>query len=699
MKIKTALLFFSLLLFCSAFTGQSLRNKAIVLKRMIELNHYSPRPVNDSFSVDLFRSFFRSADPKAILFTAAEFQQLAAYQYKLDDELNGGEWKFFDAFIPLYKKALTRADSLINAVSQKPFDFNANETVVSFKEPNFIYSSDLPAIANRWMRGLKYKVLMQLYDEAGEDSTGKTTIKSLLPKREAAVRELVKRKEQKTYSRMLASPQEMEKDLADLYLNTIATRFDPHSNYFSAREKQDFIEELSTQEESFGVEWDEDEDGKITADHLTPGGPAWKSGELNKGDELIKIQWGKDPPIDVAGMDLEEIYKLMDRNVNASLTLTYKKANGATNTVTLFKEKIDNEENIVKSFILSGPRKIGYIMLPGFYTEWENEASSSCANDVAKEIVKLKRENIDGLILDLRFNGGGSLGEAMDLIGIFINEGPLSAVKEKTGKLQYLKDPNRGTIYDGPLAVMINPASASASEMVSASLQDYNRALIVGSNSYGKATMQQMIVMDTLRTANKTQIPKGQDAVKITMGKLYRLNGNTTQRQGVVPDVKLPDMMDGMEISESREKNALPADTAAKNNYYKPLKPLPVSQISDLNKKRTASSNYYKLVQSFIDYAKKEAKAGSVTIPLKADAFEAWIKQREKELDMPELDETGDIVVFKPGNHAMDAKWIEKSDYSKAINKNWLEKLQEDLELSETYLIICDLINLLKTPN
>jgi len=698
MKIKTTLLFFVLLFFCSVFQGQSLKNKAIVLKRMIELNHYSPRPVNDSFSVDLFRSFLRSADPRAILFTASEFQQLSAYQYKLDDELNGAEWKFFEAFAPLYKKALARADSFINAVSRKPFDFNANETIVSFKEPNFIYASDLLSIADRWMRSLKYKTLMQLYDESGEDTTGKTTIRSLLPKREAAVREFVKRKEQKLYSRFL-NPGEMEKDLADLYLNAIATRFDPHTNYFSAREKQDFIEELSTQEESFGLEWDEDEDGKITASHLTPGGPAWKSGELNNGDELIKIQWGKDPPVDVTGMAIEEVYKLMDRNVNASLTLTYKKANGTINTVTLFKEKIDNEENIVKSFILSGQKKIGYIMLPGFYTEWENETSSSCANDVAKEIVKLKRENIDGLILDLRFNGGGSLGEAMDLIGIFINEGPLSAVKEKTGKLQYLKDPNRGTIYDGPLTVMINPASASASEMVSASLQDYNRALIVGGKSYGKATMQQMMGMDTLRTSNKTQIPKGQDAVKITVGKLYRLNGNTTQRQGVVPDIKLPDMMDGMEISESREKNALQADTATKNAYYKPLKPLPVSQVNELSKKRTAASSYYKLVQLFIDYAKKETRAGSVTIPLKAEVFEAWIKQREKDLDLAGLDETGDTVVFKPGNHAMDVRWIEKSDYSKSINKNWLEKLEEDLELSETYLIICDLINLLKTPN
>ena len=698
MKIKAALLFFSLL-FCSFLPGQSVRNKAIVLKRMIEMNHYSPRPLNDSFSADLFRSFIKSADPRAILFTASEFKLLSAYEFKLDDELNGAEWKFFDVFIPLYKKVLIRADSIIGAVSLKPFDFTINESVVSVKENNFSFTADLPSIANRWMRSLKYKVLMQLYDEAGEDTSGKTTIKSLLPKREATAREQVRKTEQKTYTRILNSPGGMENDVADLFLNAIATRFDPHTNYFSASEKQSFIEELSTEMESFGVEWDEDEEGKITADHLAPGGPAWKSGELNKGDELIKIQWGKDPPIDVAGMDLEEVYTLMDKNINASLTLTYKKTNGTINTVTLFKEKIDNEENIVKSFILSGPKKIGYIMLPGFYTEWENESGSSCANDVAKEIVKLKRENIDGLILDLRFNGGGSLGEAMELIGIFINEGPLSAIKEKTGKLQYLKDPNRGTIYDGPLAVMINPASASASEMVSASLQDYNRALIVGSNSYGKATMQQMIAMDTFKTTNKTQIPKGQDAVKITMGKLYRLNGNTTQRQGVVPDVKIPDVMDGMEISESREKNALPSDTTSKNSYYKPLKPLPVSQLTELSKKRIAGSKYYKLIQSLVDYAQRESKTGSVTIPLKADAFETWMKQREKEMDLPDLDETGDTVVFKPGNHAMDARWIGKSEYSKALNKNWLEKLEEDLELSETYLIICDLINLLKTPN
>jgi carboxyl-terminal processing protease len=655
--------------------------------------------VNDSFSADLFRSFFKATDPRTILFTPGEYKQLETYKLKLDDELNGSEWKFFDVFVPLYKKALTRADSIVDAVTQKPFDFNANESVTSSKENNLSYTSELPAIANRWLRVLKYKTLQALYDETEEDTTGKTSIKSILPKREAAIRELVKKNELKNFQRILKSATGIENDLADHYLSVIAECFDPHTNYLSVNDKQEFLESVSTEAESFGVDWEEDEEGNITAEHLAPGGPAWKSGGMNEGDKLIKMQWGKDPPVDVTGMTQEEVTALMSKNVNASLTLTFKKANGTENTVTLFKEKIDNEENIVKSFVLTGPKKIGYIMLPGFYTNWENETGSSCANDVAKEIVKLKRDNIDGLILDLRFNGGGSLGEAMDLIGIFIGEGPLSAVREKDGKLQYLKDPNRGTIYDGPLAIMINPASASASEMVAASLQDYNRALIIGSNSYGKATMQQLFAMDTFKINSKTPVPEGKDAVKITTGKLYRLNGRTAQKNGVVPDIKIPDLMDGMQISEANKKFALSSDTATKNNYYKPLKPLPVSQLAEASKKRIAADGYYKLVQAVINYSINEQKAGAITIPLKAEAFEEWIKQREKDMEAPDIEELDFKPAFKTANHTMDAKLMEKSEFARLLNEGWFENLEDDSDLSEAYLVICDLINLLKTPN
>ena len=262
------------------------------------------------------------------------------------------------------------------------------------------------------------------------------------------------------------------------------------------------------------------------------------------------------------------------------LVLKFRKKDGTTRIVLLRKEKIENEENIVKGFVLKGEKKIGYILLPAFYTEWENESGSSCANDVAKEIVKLKKENIDGLILDVRYNGGGSLGEAMEMIGIFVDEGPLMGQKQKAEKVIYLKDPNRGTIYNGPMALMVNGQSASASEILAASLQDYNRALIVGSNTYGKATMQQMMLLDTM-TNRPTQIGNAKDIVKITTGKLYRLSGETAQMNGVSPDIVLPDAFDGLDYREKFSSFALPADKVAKNAYYKPLAALPVNELPE----------------------------------------------------------------------------------------------------------------------
>jgi carboxyl-terminal processing protease len=361
----------------------------------------------------------------------------------------------------------------------------------------------------------------------------------------------------------------------------------------------------------------------------------------------------------------------------------------------LKKEKMENEENIVKSFVLNGEKKIGYILLPGFYTEWENESGSSCANDVAKEIIKLKRENIDGLILDLRYNGGGSLGEAMEMAGIFIDEGPLFSLRDKAGKLQTLKDPNRGTIYDGPLALMVNGQSASASEILSACLQDYNRAVIVGSTTYGKATGQQMFSLDTL--SNKAEPAPGMDMVKITGEKLYRLTGATAQFSGVIPDVALPDAFDAMEYREKFSKQALLPDTAKRNSYYKALQPLPAGKLSALSLQRTKNNEEFNSVRQFIDAERKFLSGRMNTIPLKWDAFEKWMKENNPD-DEPGKESKAPTKKFTVENHARDKELLFNNAYAKEVNSVWLQNLAEDIYVEETFSVLLDLINLRTTP-
>ena len=664
---------------------------------MIELKHLEPRPVDDSFSVAMFRSMLRTADRRKLLFTDAEYKTLSAFSTKLDDELSGKGWAFFDLFESIYKKSLIRADSMVNKLLQKPFDFSVNESITTSKEETFNFATDLTALSNRWSRYLKYIALDQLFDIATADSTGKKTLKTVIGQSETKIREHIRMAESKALKKILDHPSGFSNYVSQLYLNAIATGFDPHTNYFSTEEKEEFKSSLSTESLSFGLDLDENEKGEIVIDKLAPGGPAWKSGDLNEGDELLSLQWEGKEAIEIAGLSLEDAYEILDQSMNDRLVLKFRKKDGSTRIVFLRKEKIENEENIVKGFVLKGEKKIGYILLPAFYTKWENESGSSCANDVAKEIVKLKKENIDGLILDVRYNGGGSLGEAMEMIGIFVDEGPLMGQKQKAEKIIYLKDPNRGTIYNGPMALMVNGQSASASEILAASLQDYNRALIVGSNTYGKATMQQMMLLDTV-TSKPTQIGNAKDIVKITTGKLYRLSGETAQMNGVSPDIALPDAFDGLDYREKFSSFALAADKVAKNAYYKPLAELP---LSDLAKKSAERANADKEFQDIkkINEAIRARRIKTETIPLKADAFEQWAKQHEQELDIIKSNTSLINKKFSVDNHGLDKAVLTNNSYAKEINNGWLLNIAEDIYIRETFSVLCDLINLQQTKN
>ncbi|MBL7746958.1 MAG: carboxy terminal-processing peptidase [Chitinophagaceae bacterium] len=673
------------------------QQKAIVIKRMAELKHYAPRPVDDSFSASLFQLILEEADPRRLLFTAAEYQQLQAFRISLDDELQGNSWNFYEKFSSLYKKALVRADSIINRVLAKPFDYMAAETLgQSKKTADFNFSTDIAALTNRWSRYLKFLILNEVYDVVSTtDSAKKVPFKTGLTNLEPATRERVKKAELKAIKNIMEHPSGFAAIVTELYLNAIASCFDPHTNYFSPEGKEDLQAELSTEAYFFGIVFSDDEKGKITIDKLTPGGAAWKSGEINKGDELVSLLWEGKEVQDMTGATLEEVYEVLDQSNHDKMIFRLRKADGTISNVMLRKEKADNEENIVKSFVLKGEKKIGYVLLPGFYTEWENETGSSCANDVAKEILKLKKENIDGLILDVRYNGGGSLGEAMDMIGIFIDEGPLAAEKGKDGKLLTLKDPNRGTIYDGPLTLMVNGQSASASEVLAASLQDYNRAVIVGSTTYGKATMQELFPMDTNSKKTITGNEKG-DMIKITTGKLYRVNGSTAQLKGVVPDVVFPGAFDGLEIGERFQKFPLIADSVKRNSYYKPLPYLPVSELANRSTGRINAHPDFQVIKKIVEEQQRMMQANTITIPLKADLFEKWIKQQELDLEAMK-GEGKPSTAFVVENHTSDRQLMVNNQYAKEINNAWLKNLADDIYIQEAFLVVTDLINLQKT--
>jgi carboxyl-terminal processing protease len=673
-----------------------MQQKAIVLKRIVEMKHYAPRAVDDSFSVAVFKTVLNNLDARRLLLTQVEYQQLLALSTTIDDELKGGEWRFLNKFSDLYKKSLQRADSIINKYLQKPLDFTVDEKIISVKRNsgNFNFAADVAALSSRWGRFLKYSLLDVVYELATADSSKKTVFKTALPAQEAGIREKIKQKELKGIKRILDHPGGFAELTANIYLDAIATCFDPHTNYFSQQGKEEFQAALSTEAYFFGVVFTENDNGQVAIEKLTPGGPAWKSGEIHKGDELVSLVWEGKEAQDVSSAGLEEVYRILDQSIHDKLMFRFKKADGTMNMVLLRKEKMQAEENIVKSFVLKGEKKLGYILLPGFYTEWENESGSSCANDVAKEIIKLKKENIDGLILDVRYNGGGSIGEAMDMIGIFIEEGPVAAEKENNGKLVTLKDPNRGTIYDGPLVLMVNGQSASASEMLAAALQDYNRAVIAGSNTFGKATMQSMFAVDT-SNGGKAAVSEKSDMAKITIGKLYRVTGGTAQLRGVQPDIVLPDAFDGLAIGERFELFALSSDSVKRNTYYKPLPYLPIAGLSQRSAARLNASPGFQIIKNIVAEQQQLLKTETRTIPLKAELFEKWAAQQaaNSKAITGEIKPSADYTVE---NNAFDKKSMAGDAYADELNKIWLTHMATDIHLQEVFHILTDLINLQK---
>jgi len=690
---KKFLWIFTSLIFYTAVRAQlpQIQQQAIILKRMIERNHYSPRPVDDSLSSEMFMKCINGLDPRHNIFTSTEINSLAAYRYKLDDELNASGWTFLDMVMKYYKPALKRADSIINFVLQKPLDFNADEKIIFSKEKNFNFSTSLPDLQNRLTKWFKFLMLDNLYDIASSDTVA-FSLKSLFPKHESSIRQKLKKVQSGNIQRIL-DPSNYDNYVKRVYFNALATCFDPHTMYFSPEEKESFQTSLSTEQYSLGFTVDENNNGKIIIARLIPGGAAWKSGELHKDDELLQFQWEGKQPVDVSTLTAEEVDELLNEINHGNITVTVRKADGMTRTVILHEEKIETEENVVRGYVLNGKKKIGYLSLPDFYTSWEEEKGSGCANDVAKEIVKLKRENIEGLILDLRFNGGGSVDEALQMIGIFIDEGPVAGAKDRNQKLVFLKDPNRGTIYDGPLVLLVNSQSASASELLAAALQDYNRAVIAGSLSYGKATMQRLFSLDTMSNNNFSGFKK--DVVKITTGKIYRVTGQTAQLNGVIPDIRLPDIFDAMEYREKFSPDVLISDTVKRNTYYKPLPPLPVNELSRFSEQRINSNKNFLDIQKTIKTETEIIKMQSRTIPLQPDTFEKWMEQTvEMKKQTREKDEYS-TNLFMVENHSQDKERMKTDAYAKEINGIIFKNLQQDIYIEEAFNIISDLIKII----
>lgn len=570
----------SLIFSASAQWADTKATDAYLITRMAAKFHIAPRPLDKDMSAAVYSTVLKELDEERIFFTQGDIARLAAYQYTLDQEILNRRSDFLQLLTNIYQQRLTQVDTMVDHIAAKPFNFQAGEKITQAEDTT--YPANLVALHAKLYKFMKYSVAVRL---AGAMVTaGGTYNQKLVDSLEPRLRKRSVVTTKRIIKRILQSPIGVGNMVGIIYCQALAVCYDPHTAYFSPDEKAAFETELGNKPLSFGLTLDEGDDGYAMVGHLEPGGPAFQSGAISEGDRITTIRWEGKDPIDVSDASVRELYHILSTEGADKLTLNIKKKDGTVRQVSLTKQRVspqaaDDQEDKVQGYLLRGARTIGYISLPAFYEDWEdNKGINGCANDVAREIVKLKKEGIGGLILDLRYNGGGSMSEAVALAGLFIDAGPIAQVKERDEKIYMLKDVNRGTIWDGPLVVLVNGSSASASEVVAGTLQDYNRALIVGSPTFGKATAQVVLPMDTtvdLATLN----PRVQASsyIKITMSKLYRINGSTAQFTGVKPDILLPEPPDANLHREADEPFALPPTPIEPNKYYRALPPLPLA--------------------------------------------------------------------------------------------------------------------------
>lgn len=655
------------------------------IRKMVEKQHIEPRPINDAFSADFFTAHLDRLDPEQMFLTDADVKALEKYRLSLDEELNAAGTGFFKESLALYKARLKTVEGIIEGATARPFTFTVAE---SYKEEETRAATE-KELAARWAYLLKSDVLQSLAAIGVGSLQAKGTIdKAAVLAREPEARAAVKSRYLRRLQGLLQSEEALRQYAVSSYLNAFLSCMDPHSAFFDLKQKNLFERGLDSEAYYFGFALAQNDKGEVIIQHLQPGGAAWATGQLNKEDVLVRLKWAGKEPVELSGLTPWDVGELLDESNTDQLELTVRKGNGHQQTVVLQKRKRDNDENIVKSAVLRGAKNIGYITLPSFYTEWEDEGGSRCANDVATEVVKLKKDSIAGLILDLRFNGGGSLQEAVEMAGIFIDAGAICQLRTRDEKMITLKDRNRGVIYNGPLLVLVNGQSASASEVLAATLQDYNRALVVGSTTHGKATGQVIVPVEAASNTVVTS-REGLGFLKLTTSKLYRTTGATAQKAGVQPHIVLPDLFEEMSERESDIPFALGSDTVTAYKYFTPGASLPIGPLKQKSAERLTANARFSNTLAAAQALGYQPELTS----LKWDDMEkalrsVWAAQKNGR-EGPAA--AGSFTVV---NNRTDAAFLATSEAARATNSQWVERLAKDIYIEEACLILQDYIQL-----
>ena len=683
-------------------SADSTEKESMILNAVVnylDALHFHPQDFNDDFSNEVFNGYLEAIDPSKRFLLQSEVDQLSIYKDEIDNQIQLRNFDFFDASLEIIDNSRIRAKRIFEEVINEGFDATQDSELEVDRDKR-LYSDNESALKNLWRNLIKYdynnrlktKIEEQearLEKEAEADYEGeKKPAKS-----EEALEEEVIDKIRDTYKDWFKRlDKDKRSDRFETYINSITHLFDPHTDFYNPKEKEDFDIRMGGKLEGIGARLQTDGDyTKVT--NIIPGGPAWKGKDLEVDDLITAVTQKGEEPLDITGMRIDDVVTHIRGKKGTVVLLTVKKVDGSIQTIEIERDEVIIDEGFARSLTLDIPdviENVGYIKLPKFYSSFEKKDGNSCAKDVAREIEKLNDLNVNALILDLRNNGGGSLQDVVDMTGLFIEEGPIVQVKPRNKPAYLYEDKDPEVQFDKPMIVMVNQFSASASEILAAALQDYKRAIIVGSNStFGKGTVQRFVDLDKAYRDLDELKPLGQ--LKITMQKFFRVNGGSTQLKGVIPDIILPDNYHYIDTGEKDYDHALKWTEIESVPYTQNVYQIP--SIADLNTKsqvRTSVQQDFKMVLE--NAARLKKNRDETQYPLDFEAYNKLLEEREEEADKFEglFDRT--IENLKMENLAIDTSLINSDESRIARNDDWKEGISKDFYLEETMYILKDMI-------
>ncbi len=656
---------------------------------MLEVAHFSPKKVDDEFSKNIFKKYLEALDPDKSIFLAADIKELKKYETLIDDEMHGAKIQFFHAVDNIYTKRVSELNGQYPSLLSSPFQFNTDETIVLDPEKLDYPKSD-QARKEAWRKRIKFLTLEKYADliDAREKLSKTDTAYKSDAALEKDAREKVKKLVTRNFERMVSKSKPDER--FDMFINVITNYMDPHTTFFPPIEKRSFDEQMSGRFYGIGASLRSDEGGVIRIATIVAGLPAWKSQQIVVGDQVLKVGQASEEPVDLTGFETEEAVKLIRGKKGTEVRLTLKKADGTIKVVSMIRDEVVLDETYAKSaVIIEDGKKIGYIFLPEFYADWERPNGAKCSQDVAREIIKLKEQKVDGIIMDLRNNGGGSLYDVVQMVGFFIPEGPVVQVKDREGNPQILRDRDKGILYDGPLAVMVNEFSASASEIFAAAIQDYGRGIVLGSTStYGKGTVQRNIGLEpNTGFFNKEVADIG--TIKLTLQKFYRINGGSTQLKGVAPHIVLPDQYETLKYREKDNPDALPWDEIQKAFYAKLMPSYDLELIKRKSYDRINENPSFNAIKASSLLLEK---ANERVYSLQLSKY----REEQKQLrdSFKKIDEASkELKPLQVNMLAVDEKKLSEDNDKMERRKQWINSLSKDIYVKETFNVVADMIS------